>query len=417
MCIIIAKPAGADPVPKENLERAWDHNKDGGGVVFFRPGDKSAYMKKGMMNKDEFLSYLNKLNKKENAFIAHFRIMSRGKVCKTNTHPFCYEHITFAHNGTLSIQPHGDKTDSETFGDCFFVGKTMNWIKASKDLIEFTIGYSKFAIMDNHTGEIFILNANKGKTENGTWYSNESAFDTYKSYGVYGTASSCGKVSNVSTTRTTSPTPTLASNQTKYSPSEIQGGVSEPTVGVFAMDKYRLGTPYWHPNKPGVRYDPFQRHWVNDKTSVVYGPTEYQGLVYSREGMYKLPNISVKGLEPVTQNNPQPSYLQYLRKTLWEETQAKLQSLRKCTDYDEVIDGAEEARASWLVCNTIHRMVSSNVLVNMKNLDKLLFDVCFMPTQPTGTEKKYVNVTTCLDALRDEIEEFIDGCNKGAIAA
>lgn len=415
MCIIIAKPAGADPVPKENLERAWDHNKDGGGVVFFRPGDKSAYMKKGMMDKDEFLSYLSKLNKKENAFIAHFRIMSRGKVCKTNTHPFCYEHITFAHNGTLSIQPHGDKTDSETFGDCFFVGKTMNWIKASKDLIEFAIGYSKFAVMDNHTGEIFILNANKGKTENGVWYSNESAFATYGSYGTYGTSSCARNTAPVPTT--TQPSTTLASNQTKYSPSEIQDGVTEPTVGTFAMDKYRLGTAYWHPNKTGVRYDLFQRHWVNDKTGIVSGPTEYRGIIYSREGMYKLSSMPIKGLDPVTQNNPQPAYLQLLRKNLWEETQAKLQTLRTCDNYDEVTEGAEEARVSWLVCNTIHRMVSSNVLVNMKNLDKVLFDVCFMPTLPTASGKEYVNITTCLDALRDEIEELIDDCEKKAIAA
>lgn len=416
MCIIIAKPAGVDPVPKENLERAWEHNKDGGGVVFFRPGDKSAYMKKGMMNKDEFLSYLGKLNKKENAFIAHFRIMSRGKVCKTNTHPFCYEHITFAHNGTLTIEPRGDKTDSETFGDCFFTGKTMNWIKASKDLIEFTIGNSKFAVMDNHTGEIFILNANKGKTENGAWYSNESAFATYSNYKSYGNTTNYSKTSTA-VSGATSSTPTLAANQTKFSPSEIQEGVVESTVGTFAMDKYRLGTAYWHPNKAGVKYDTFQRHWINDKTGVVFGPSEYSDIIYSREGLYKLALFDIKGLEPVTQNNQQPSCLPYLRKALWDETQAKLQDLRKCTDYDEVVEGAEEVRVSWLVCNTIHRMVSSNVLVNMKNLDKLLFDVCFMPTQPISSDKKYVNITTCLDALREEIEEYFDASDKKALAA
>ena len=286
MCIIIAKKAGANPVPRENFERAWEHNSQGGGVVFFRPGDDCAYIRKGVMNKEEFLELLDRVNKKENSFIAHFRIMSKGKVCKTNTHPFCYEHITFAHNGTLSgITPDGDKTDSETYGNAFFVGKTMNWIKATKDLIEFTLGYSKFAVMDNHTGEIFILNAQRGKEVDGTWYSNESAFEvkptTTSSYSNYNTPSTTVEPSVLTSI-------------------EIENGAYDAKVSDLDMAKRYMGTQYWTPNRCGIFYDKTAKLWKYRTSTEALKPYGITGLVYSREGFLKLETLDVKDVSLIT---------------------------------------------------------------------------------------------------------------------
>lgn len=409
MCIIIAKKAGVNPVPREYLERAWEHNSHGGGVVFFRPGDDSAYMKKGIMDKDEFLGLLDRINTKENSFIAHFRISSKGSVRKSNTHPFTYEHITFAHNGTLSgITPTGDKTDTETYGDQFFVGKTINWIKASKDLIEFSIGYSKFAVMDNHTGEIVILNEKRGTTKDEVWYSNESAFDKWSnptsSYTDYYKNGGCSGAAASSTTGKALPLNPQA--KTQLTPSQIEAGVVE-CIKDFEMMKYRLGTPYWHPNMTGMKYDPVQKHWVG-QGGVVFGPEGYTNIIFSREGLYKLCLLDSKdlGLEYVSQNRPQGKWVSELRKQLWDTYKDKLADVRKQVHYEDIDESAEEARTIWLLCNTIHKMVSSNILVTMSNLNKLLFQRSFMLNTITIANRSTVNIDSCLDALQEECKEY-----------
>lgn len=413
MCIIIAKPKGVDPVPREYLERAWEHNSHGGGVVFFRDGDESAYLKKGIMDKDEFLNYLDKINLKENAFIAHFRIMSKGKVCKSNTHPFCYEHITFAHNGTLSgITPTGDKTDTETYGDAFFVGKTINWIKASKDLIEFSIGYSKFAVMDNHTGEIVILNASKGVERDGVWYSNESAFRTWdnptSSYSNFyksnrDSYTQGGTGASASTAKQTS----FEKAKTEITPAKIEAGLVEPNVKDFEMTKDRLGTAYWHPNMSGIHYDTINRQWLG-KDGVVFAPEGYTNIIFSREGLYKLCLLDTKGLDMVSQVNPQGEYVSDLRKDLWSVYQSRLKELRKQIHYEDIEESAEECRCIWLVCNTIHRMVSSGVRITLSNLKKVLFDKSFMLNVTTCASRSTVNIDSCLEALEVEVSEYFD---------
>jgi len=175
MCIIIAKNAGVKRLDPEYFERAWNRNPDGGGLVWKKP-DEEVKVQKGFMNKKDFLEKIDELNQDDIAFIAHFRIKSVGAVCAENTHPFTMDHVTYAHNGTLSIKPFEGKTDSETFGLCFLKDKTMDWIKEYKVLLEMALGTSKFAIMDNETGEILILNPECGKEKDGAWFSNDSAF-------------------------------------------------------------------------------------------------------------------------------------------------------------------------------------------------------------------------------------------------
>lgn len=190
MCVIIAKDAGVDALDKEYFSRAWDANPHGGGVVWKEP-DGLVMIQKGFMDKQEFMDRLDEINKKDNSFIAHFRIKSVGEIKAENCHPFVMDYVTFAHNGTLSIEPLKDKTDSETFGLAFLKDKPMSWIKEYQTLLEMALGTSKFAIMDNDTGEIFILNKDRGKMRDNVWFSNESAFESeptiYKGYKGYDT--------------------------------------------------------------------------------------------------------------------------------------------------------------------------------------------------------------------------------------
>jgi len=175
MCIIIAKPAGVDPLDKEYFKRAWEANPQGGGVIFKEDG-KPTKFKKGMMVKEDFLGMLELVNEKNTSFVAHFRIASKGEVKPENTHPFIYNRISLAHNGTLAITPTEGKTDSETFGDTYLHDKDITWVKKYQALLEAYLGTSKFAIMDNVTGEILILNKRLGEEKDGAWFSNSGAF-------------------------------------------------------------------------------------------------------------------------------------------------------------------------------------------------------------------------------------------------
>lgn len=176
MCIIIAKKAGVEPLDMGYFERAWDHNGDGGGIVWKKPTDDGAYIQKGFMKKEEMMEKIKEINQKDTSFIAHFRIRSVGDVKPENTHPFVMDKVTFAHNGTIhNITPEDGKTDSETFGLMFLKNRSMKWIKDNAKLLELALGSSKFAIMDNITGEIFILNKQNGKEQDGAWFSNSSA--------------------------------------------------------------------------------------------------------------------------------------------------------------------------------------------------------------------------------------------------
>lgn len=179
MCIIISKEAGVKALDPAYFDRAWDNNSHGGGLVWKNKGEE-VFFQKGFMDKQQFLDKIKEVNKDDTAFIAHFRIKSVGDVKPENCHPFVMQNVTFAHNGTLRIQPFEGKTDSETFGLAFLHDKDMAWIKQYKVLLEMALGTSKFAIMDNNTGEIVILNKDCGKEKDGAWFSNESAFEKEK---------------------------------------------------------------------------------------------------------------------------------------------------------------------------------------------------------------------------------------------
>lgn len=257
MCIIIAKNKGVKPLDTAYFDRAWDANSHGGGVVW-KEKNGEVMFQKGFMEKKEFLDKLKTLNKKDTAFIAHFRIKSVGDVKPENCHPFVLDHVTFAHNGTLSITPFEGKTDSETFGLACLKDKTFDWIKDNQLLIEMALGHSKFAIMDNETGEIVILNKEYGKERDGAWFSNESAFPPAKPV-IY---------------------PQRWWEQPNYS-----GGYSGASL---FLAKHDFGTKMYNPGKIYTFSKPYKA-WVNKDTGEFYLPWGVpKQMVIDRRGLMRV---------------------------------------------------------------------------------------------------------------------------------
>jgi predicted glutamine amidotransferase len=61
-----------------------------------------------------FVREASKISERE-AAVLHFRLATTGSVKESNCHPFRRGDVLFAHNGMLSVEVTGDKTDSETF--------------------------------------------------------------------------------------------------------------------------------------------------------------------------------------------------------------------------------------------------------------------------------------------------------------
>ena len=256
MCIIITKDKGVKPLDAAYFDRAWDANSHGGGVVWKEKGGEVMFQK-GFMEKKEFLDKLKTLNKTDTAFIAHFRIKSVGDVKPENCHPFVLDHVTFAHNGTLSIKPFEGKTDSETFGLACLKDKTIDWIKDNQLLIEMALGHSKFAIMDNETGEIVILNKEYGKERDGAWFSNESAF----------------------------PAKPVIYPQKWWEQPNYSGGYSGASIFLAKRD---FGTKMYNPGKLYTFSKPYKA-WVNKDTGEFYLPWGFpKQFVIDRRGLARV---------------------------------------------------------------------------------------------------------------------------------
>ena len=155
MCIIITKEHSAAPLPEEIFDIIWTNNPDGGGILY--NNGKKTILKKGLMNKNDFIKAAKEVNKKGYSYIMHTRIATHGSIKAENTHPFVSKYLGFAHNGTFAVEPFPDKTDSETF----FVGalgeKKFSWCENNKFLLDMATHGCRCAIMDLATGKIMHL--------------------------------------------------------------------------------------------------------------------------------------------------------------------------------------------------------------------------------------------------------------------
>lgn len=152
MCVIIAKLAGQQLPPKNELRRAFAQNPDGCGFA-------SKTMSYHSMDFEDFYQHLVKVPKSE-ACIIHFRWATHGSVKLENTHPF-YDSETgvyFAHNGVLDLCPTKDMTDSE-FAFRRVIAPAIKYggykSAAMKRAVESVRGGSRFAFIKDGNLSLF----------------------------------------------------------------------------------------------------------------------------------------------------------------------------------------------------------------------------------------------------------------------
>jgi hypothetical protein len=183
MCLAIYKPANAD-VPEEHLRNGFENHPDGAGFAWAVNG--KLHIKKGIFDVEEAVEQYNAI--KQYPCLIHFRKATSGKIDKTNCHPFLFNDgkLALIHNGVLSIK-HNIEGLSDTAHFVKLVLEPMvkrNNVPINDGALHYllttSIGTDKMAIMDGD-GTTYVINENKGKWENGSWYSNSSYSYVYKS--------------------------------------------------------------------------------------------------------------------------------------------------------------------------------------------------------------------------------------------
>ncbi|KPK93308.1 hypothetical protein AMJ80_06000 [bacterium SM23_31] len=177
MCIAIYKPAGKH-VSKKTLKRCWRENPDGGGFMY--AANNRIHIEKELSNFKLWYAKYQKAVKMhpDKDFVLHFRIATSGKIDLRNCHPFrIYGSLAFCHNGIINIEI-PDKSvlsDTVTFRNKILRKLPDNWYenKAVIKLIIKFIGFSKLVFLKS-TGDVFIINEEKGIWDNDIWYSNTS---------------------------------------------------------------------------------------------------------------------------------------------------------------------------------------------------------------------------------------------------
>lgn len=175
MCIIIAKPQGAEMPPMTTLRWCAYMNPHGFG---FATADRTFKT----LSADRFMDALSKLDP-EDAVIIHFRYATHGSIKRANCHPFRDEEsgVAFAHNGILNIIPKDDMTDSETAFRGLIAPAIHNhgyWSSEFDREVNGIIGGSRFAFIDKDA-QIRIFG--HFTEHNRCYYSNKN-FIPYKLY-------------------------------------------------------------------------------------------------------------------------------------------------------------------------------------------------------------------------------------------
>ncbi|MFZ8860285.1 MAG: hypothetical protein ACO2PP_07265 [Thermocrinis sp.] len=116
MCVIAYKPQGV-ALSKEDARLMWEANSHGAGFCVWDEKSRTWKMKKGFMSFEALWQEIEPYTKEGSILVVHFRIVSRGKVCPEQTHPFeiAVEEGTayLFHNGTLTI--HTTQGSSDTY--------------------------------------------------------------------------------------------------------------------------------------------------------------------------------------------------------------------------------------------------------------------------------------------------------------
>jgi len=115
MCVIAYKPQGV-VLSKEDAQLMWEANSHGAGFCVWDEKSRTWKMKKGFMTFEALWQEVEPYTKEGSILVVHFRIVSRGKVCPEQTHPFeiAVEEGTayLFHNGTLDIRTTQGSSDT-----------------------------------------------------------------------------------------------------------------------------------------------------------------------------------------------------------------------------------------------------------------------------------------------------------------
>jgi hypothetical protein len=115
MCVIAVKPKHV-VLSKEDARLMWEANSHGAGFCVWDEKSRTWKMKKGFMTFEALWQEMEPYTKEGSILVVHFRIVSRGKVCPEQTHPFeiALEEGTayLFHNGTLDIQTTQGSSDT-----------------------------------------------------------------------------------------------------------------------------------------------------------------------------------------------------------------------------------------------------------------------------------------------------------------
>lgn len=183
MCIIAIKPADKEMFSEELIRRMFRKNPDGAGMMYPRD-DGKVYIKKGFMNVESLLKYIDHYDWSDTPVILHFRIGTAGPNNEMNCHPYPVGHKNFtrgscdlgmAHNGVMYKYnpPRGSSiNDTQVFVNTILNGlpKGFQNNDVILKLLEEDIGSSRIAFMD---GSGNIRTIGHWYEDDGYLYSNE----------------------------------------------------------------------------------------------------------------------------------------------------------------------------------------------------------------------------------------------------
>lgn len=180
MCVIIAKPMGANMPDIKTIIAAMDANPDGFAIAYPKNGKIHTFRTLSKVEMADY--YATRFNTlKETAFVFHARIATHGTKVLSNCHGWtCLKgKYAFFHNGILSITARDNMTDSETFlRDIYEPIASKYGHKGAEPAIHAVIGTSKFAFI-NGRGAIKMYGT--WTERNGVYYSNTHFMYDYNS--------------------------------------------------------------------------------------------------------------------------------------------------------------------------------------------------------------------------------------------
>ena len=168
MCIIIYRKADSNFPDDATIERCWNKNDDGAGIMW--PG----HSEKGFMTLDSLKGAMRAIPNGVPAAI-HFRIGTNGANTADNCHPWpVRDGLWLMHNGILSSFS-GDRnySDSRLFGEVIGASSLDPFNAGDQAVISRLIGYGNKVLFMNVYGDVWIANEKAGVWHDGCWYSNE----------------------------------------------------------------------------------------------------------------------------------------------------------------------------------------------------------------------------------------------------